>query len=561
MADTTENENQDSQNTAGAVADETAPAETKPKARTSRRASTSKAVSTDSGEELEVKAEKKPVKRTRVSAVSHVSAATEESGAPEPEQSKADAASSADAADSAEEAPAQKTTPAARRTRSRSRSKEEDNGADKQEAEAQPAAEESAAPAERNGDSRNDRNNNRSRFRDRKRKGGNADDADPEISEDDVLIPVAGILDILENYAFVRTTGYLPGQSDVYVSLGQVKKYNLRKGDAVVGAIRQPREGEQQGRQKYNALVRVDSINGLSPEAVDERADFTKLTALYPDEALRLETDRSNTTGRLLDLFAPLGKGQRGLVVAPPKSGRTSLIKSIAHSISENNPEVHLMLILIDERPEEVTELQRTIRGEIVASTFDRVAEDHVSIAELAVERAKRLVELGHDVVILLDSLTRLGRAYNLTSSNSGKLLAGGVDTTALYPAKRLFASARNIEDGGSLTIVATALSETGSRTDEVILEEFQDTANYELVLDRSIAQKRVFPAVRLLESGAKKEETLLGEDELKVSWGIRREFADREPRAAVESILVSLNETANNAEFVQKTLKSLPTD
>ncbi|WP_314139632.1 transcription termination factor Rho, partial [uncultured Plantibacter sp.] len=307
----------------------------------------------------------------------------------------------------------------------------------------------------------------RSRYRDRKRRGSvQNDDVEPEIAEDDVLIPVAGILDVLDNYAFVRTSGYLPGTNDVYVSLGQVKKYHLRKGDAVVGAIRQPRDNDSSSRQKYNAIVKVDSVNGLSVDEAGARVEFGKLTPLYPQERLRLETEQTKLTQRIIDLVAPIGKGQRGLIVAPPKAGKTIVLQQIANAISINNPEVHLMVVLVDERPEEVTDMQRTVKGEVIASTFDRPAEDHTTVAELAIERAKRLVELGHDVVVLLDSITRLGRAYNLAAPASGRILSGGVDAAALYPPKRFFGAARNIENGGSLTILATALVETGSKMD-----------------------------------------------------------------------------------------------
>ena len=299
-----------------------------------------------------------------------------------------------------------------------------------------------------------------------KRRGGTQteDEFETEITEDDVLIPIAGVLDVLDNYAFVRTTGYLPGQQDVYVSLGQVKKYNLRKGDAVVGAIKQPREGEQQGRQKYNALVKVDSVNGLSVEDAATRVEFSKLTPLYPQDRLRLETAPEKLTQRIIDLVAPIGKGQRGLIVAPPKAGKTIVLQQIANAIAQNNPEAHLMVVLVDERPEEVTDMQRTVKGEVIASTFDRPAEDHTTVAELAIERAKRLVELGRDVVVLLDSITRLGRAYNVSAPTSGRVLSGGVDASALYPPKRFFGAARNIENGGSLTIRSAPCSTSSRR-------------------------------------------------------------------------------------------------
>ncbi|MGO4689262.1 transcription termination factor Rho [Glaciibacter sp. 2TAF33] len=402
---------------------------------------------------------------------------------------------------------------------------------------------------------------NRNRYRDRKRRGGNVgEDFEPELSDDDVLIPVAGILDVLDNYAFVRTSGYLPGASDVYVSLGQVKKYNLRKGDAVVGSIRQPREGDQSGRQKYNAIVKVDSINGLTVEEAATRVEFQKLTPLYPQERLRLETESGKLTQRIIDLVAPIGKGQRGLIVAPPKAGKTIVMQQIANAISINNPEVHLMVVLVDERPEEVTDMQRTVKGEVIASTFDRPAEDHTTVAELAIERAKRLVELGHDVVVLLDSITRLGRAYNLAAPASGRILSGGVDASALYPPKRFFGAARNIENGGSLTILASALVETGSKMDEVIFEEFKGTGNMELRLSRQLADKRIFPAVDVNASGTRREEMLMSTDEVKITWKLRRALAGLDQQQALEAILGRLKETSSNVEFLMQVQKSMPT-
>ena len=415
---------------------------------------------------------------------------------------------------------------------------------------------------ERRGGGRNSRNRNRYRDRDRGRRGGNGNDreeAEPEISPDDVLISVAGILDVLENYAFVRTSGYLPGPNDVYVSLGQVKKYGLRKGDAVVGAIRQPREGEGQGRQKFNALVRVDSVNGLDQDASTERVEFGKLTPLYPQTRLRLETEANKLSTRIIDLVAPIGKGQRGLIVSPPKAGKTLVLQAIANAIATNNPEVHLMVVLVDERPEEVTDMQRTVKGEVIASTFDRPAEDHTTVAELAIERAKRLVELGHDVVVLLDSITRLGRAYNLSAPASGRILSGGVDSSALYPPKRFFGAARNIEDGGSLTILATALVETGSKMDEVIFEEFKGTGNMELRLSRALADKRIFPAVDLNASGTRREEMLMNPDETKIIWKLRRALAGLEQQQALELVLNRLKETSSNVEFLMQVQKSMP--
>jgi len=408
------------------------------------------------------------------------------------------------------------------------------------------------------------RGRGRNRYRDRgdRRRGVNGNDreeAEPEISPDDVLVPVAGILDVLDNYAFVRTTGYLPGPNDVYVSLGQVKKYGLRKGDAVVGAIRQPREGEGVGRQKFNAIVRIDSVNGLTIEQAQTRVEFGKLTPLYPQTRLRLETESNKLSTRIIDLVSPIGKGQRGLIVSPPKAGKTLVLQAIANAIAQNNPEVHLMVVLVDERPEEVTDMQRTVKGEVIASTFDRPAEDHTTVAELAIERAKRLVELGHDVVVLLDSITRLGRAYNLSAPASGRILSGGVDSSALYPPKRFFGAARNIEDGGSLTILATALVETGSKMDEVIFEEFKGTGNMELRLSRSLADKRIFPAVDVNASGTRREEILMAPDETKIIWKLRRALAGLEQQQALELVLNRLKETSSNVEFLMQVQKSMP--
>jgi transcription termination factor Rho len=400
----------------------------------------------------------------------------------------------------------------------------------------------------------------RNRDRNRNRRGGNVDELEPELSDDDVLIPIAGILDVLDNYAFVRTTGYLPGPSDVYVSLGQVKKYNLRKGDAVVGAIRQPRDGDQgSGRQKYNAIVKIDSINGQSIDEAADRVDFGKLTPIYPNERLRLETSPEKLSTRIIDLIAPIGKGQRGLIVAPPKAGKTLILQAIAKAIAENNPEVHIMVVLVDERPEEVTDMQRSVKGEVIASTFDRPAEDHTTVAELAIERAKRLVELGNDVVVLLDSITRLGRAYNLASPASGRILSGGVDASALYPPKRFFGAARNIEGGGSLTILATALVETGSKMDEVIFEEFKGTGNMELRLSRALADKRIFPAVDIYASSTRREEELLSPDEVKITWRLRRALAGLELQQQLEVVLSKLKETGSNVEFLVQIQQSLP--
>jgi len=400
---------------------------------------------------------------------------------------------------------------------------------------------------------------NRDRFRNRnRRRGERGGDTEPVITEDDVLIPIAGILDVLDNYAFIRTTGYLPGSNDVYVSLSQVRKHGLRKGDVIEGAVRQPREGER--REKFNALVRLDKINGLDPEESRARPEFAKLVPLYPQERLRLESDPANLTTRIIDLIAPIGKGQRGLIVSPSKAGKTLILQAIANAITKNNPECHLMVVLVDERPEEVTDMQRTVKGEVIYSTFDRPSEDHTTVAELAIERAKRLAEMGHDVVVLLDSITRLGRAYNLSAPASGRIMSGGVDSTALYPPKRFFGAARNIEHGGSVTILATALIETGSRADEVIFEEFKGTGNMELRLRRELADKRIFPAVDVDASGTRKEDLLLTPDELKIVWQLRRVLHALEPQQALEVLMDRMKGTKSNAEFllqVQKTTVS----
>jgi transcription termination factor Rho len=397
----------------------------------------------------------------------------------------------------------------------------------------------------------------RDRFRNRNRRRGDRPGSEPEtvIAEDDVLVPIAGILDVLENYAFVRTTGYLPGPNDVYVSLSQVRRHGLRKGDVIEGAVRQPRDGER--REKFNALVRLDKVNGLDPEESVRRPDFSKLVPLYPQDRLRLETDPTNMATRIIDLISPIGKGQRGLIVSPPKAGKTMILQAIANAITKNNPECHLMVVLVDERPEEVTDMQRTVKGEVIHSTFDNPADAHTTVAELAIERAKRLVEMGHDVVVLLDSITRLGRAYNQAAPASGRILSGGVDSTALYPPKRFFGAARNIENGGSLTILATALIETGSRMDEVIFEEFKGTGNMELRLRRELADKRLFPAVDVDASSTRKEEILLAPDELKIVWQLRRVLHALEPQQALELLMEQMRKTRSNAEFLMQVQKT----
>jgi transcription termination factor Rho len=456
----------------------------------------------------------------------------------------------------------------------------ERNGADRTVSDRGERAERNGNGADRNGE-RADRNGRvqvterhddeeetggrrgrRSRFRDRRRgrgdRGTDTANGEPTVSEDDVLVQIAGIVDILDNYAFIRTSGYLAGPNDVYVSMAQIKRYGLRRGDAVTGYVRAPREGEQR-RDKYNPLVRLETINGMDPEEAKNRPEFYKLTPLYPQERLRLETEPHILTTRVIDLVMPIGKGQRALIVSPPKAGKTMIQQAIANAITRNNPECHLMVVLVDERPEEVTDMQRSVKGEVIASTFDRPPQDHTTVAELAIERAKRLVELGHDVVVLLDSITRLGRAYNLAAPASGRILSGGIDSTALYPPKRFLGAARNIENGGSLTIIANALVETGSMMDTVIFEEFKGTGNAELKLDRKIAEKRVFPAVDIDGSGTRKEELLLAPEEYAIMIKLRKVLASLEPQAALDLLLDKLRQTRTNVEFLMQIAKTTP--
>jgi transcription termination factor Rho len=424
---------------------------------------------------------------------------------------------------------------------------------------------------DRQGDRQNDRQNDRQgegddqgdgssrsrrrRGRDRNRQPRN--EPDVTVLEDDVLLPAAGILDVLDNYAFVRTSGYLAGPDDVYLSMSMVRKFGLRRGDALVGQVRQPREGER--KEKFNPMVRIDTVNGADPESAKTRVDFDKLTPLYPSERLRLETEPTNMIGRVIDLAAPVGKGQRGLIVSPAKAGKTMVMQSIANSITTNNPECHLMVVLVDERPEEVTDFQRSVNGEVISSTFDRPASDHTMVAELAIERAKRLVELGHDVVVLLDGITRLGRAYNLSAPASGRILSGGVDSAALYPPKKFFGAARNIENGGSLTILATALIESGSKMDEVIFEEFKGTGNMEIRLRRDFADKRLFPAIDVIASGTRREELLLSEEEMSIVWKLRRLLGSLDGQQALELLLERLRKSQTNIEFLMQVQRTTP--
>ncbi|HWJ07860.1 MAG TPA: transcription termination factor Rho [Nocardioides sp.] len=398
------------------------------------------------------------------------------------------------------------------------------------------------------------RRNRRRRGRDRDRPTRAGREPDTEVREDDVLVPAAGILDVLDNYAFVRTSGYLAGLDDVYLSLSMVRKYGLRRGDAVVGQVRQPREGER--REKFNPMVRIDTVNGVDPEQARNRVEFDALTPVSPTDRLRLETGPDAVTGRVIDLVTPVGKGQRGLVLAPSDAGKTATVQAIANAITANNPECHLMVVLIDERPEEVTDFQRAVKGEVVASTFDRPATDHTTLAELAIERAKRLVELGHDVVVLLDGLTRLGRAYNLTAPPSGRVLPGGVDAAALYPPKKLFGAARNIDNGGSLTILATALVD-GSKMDEAVLEELTGTDNLRLHLSRELADRGLVPAVDVHASSTRREDQLLTKEEQTVLGALRSELAGKDAAAALEQLLGMVRNSTTNYELLVRLQRS----
>ncbi len=364
--------------------------------------------------------------------------------------------------------------------------------------------------------------------------------------KDDVLT-AQGILEILpDGYGFLRPFGYLPSQDDIYVSPSQIRRFDLMTGDSVSGQVRPPKDNE-----RYFALLRVEKVNGFDAEAAGQRVHFDALTPIYPTERISLELNPEQLSTRLIDLIAPIGKGQRGLIVSPPKAGKTVLLKQIANSITKNYPDVHLIVLLIDERPEEVTDMQRSVRGEVVSSTFDEPAENHVKVSEMVLERAKRLVEHKADVVILLDSITRLARAYNLVEPSSGRTLSGGVDPSALHKPKRFFGAARNIEEGGSLTILATALVETGSRMDDVIFEEFKGTGNMELILDRKLADKRVFPAIDIKRSGTRKEDLLLSKEELELMWNFRKSFANSTNGEAIEMLADSLKKTKNNKELL----------
>jgi len=358
-----------------------------------------------------------------------------------------------------------------------------------------------------------------------------------------------GILDIInDGYGFLRTNGYLQGPNDIYVSQSQIRRFNLRQGDEVYGVVRPPKSKDG---EKYNALLRIEKVNGFDPETIRKRKPFESLTPIYPSERLRLETTPNNITARIIDLIAPIGKGQRGLIVSPPKAGKTTILKDIANSVATNNPEVYIIVLLVDERPEEVTDMERSVKGEVISSTFDQPSENHIQVAEMVLQRAKRLVEHGKDVLILLDSITRLARAYNLSIPASGRVLSGGVDSTALFPPKRFFGAARNIEFGGSLTILATALIDTGSRMDEVIFEEFKGTGNMEINLDRKLADKRIFPAIDITRSGTRKEELLMDEEEANLVWKLRRIIHEKDPEVAIEQLIDYMRKTKTNRDFL----------
>lgn len=414
-----------------------------------------------------------------------------------------------------------------------------------------------------NGGGRRNRRNRRNR-RGRDRDGGGNGGNDLQIREGDEVQVVGGILEVVDNnVAFLRTTGYRAASSDVFVNNNLVRRLGLRSGDALTGKVKVSgpthTHGNGRNRRKYNQLVEVDTVNGLDPSTAKDRPDFSKLTPLYPNQRLRLETDPKILTTRVIDLIMPIGKGQRALIVSPPKAGKTTILQNIANAIATNNPECYLMVVLVDERPEEVTDMQRSVNGEVIASTFDRPPLEHTSVAELAIERAKRLVEQGKDVVVLLDSITRLGRAYNNSSPASGRILSGGVDSNALYPPKRFLGAARNIENGGSLTIIATAMVETGSTGDTVIFEEFKGTGNAELKLDRAISERRIFPAVDVNPSGTRKDELLLVPEEARIMTKLRRILSGLDSFAAIDLLIKQLKKTRSNGEFLMQVASSAP--
>jgi transcription termination factor Rho len=430
---------------------------------------------------------------------------------------------------------------------------------DRREGDRGPGRDRDAGPVrEREGGPPRDREGGRRRpsREERRRQREERRQREIEMREEEIATaPTAtGLLDVLpEGYGFLRTSGFLPGPQDIYVSLSQVRRFMLRKGDTVTGKVRAPKDNE-----KYYALLQIDTVNGVDPETAKARPVFEKLTPLFPHDRFRLETGPTDVTGRIVDMVAPIGKGQRGMVVSPPKAGKTTVLKNIASGIISSAPETHVIVLLVDERPEEVTDWQRTVTAaEVVYSTFDKPPDQHIQVTELVLERAKRLAEMGKDVAIILDSITRLARAYNLAAPASGKILSGGIDSTALYPPRRFFGAARNIEEGGSLTIIASALVETGSRMDEGIFEEFKGTGNMELRLDRQMAEKRLFPAINVEASGTRKEELLLPTEELALVWRLRRVLHALEPGAALELLTDKIRQTKSNEQFLKEIAKA----
>ena len=486
-------------------------------------------------------------------------------------------ASNPQAVKNSDAAPAEENKPKSNRNpRGKRPSKKEDQGAEAATESKTSSKGEEAAPAEakqenNGGNDRNKRDNHRQNGQQQKNRSNNNNNnnknnnrhdkknsnfdkdlknryKEPEF-EFDSIITSEGVLDIMsDGYGFLRSSdyNYLSSPDDIYVSQSQIRLFGLKTGDTVLGSIRPPKEGE-----KYFPLIKVNKINGLDPQVVRDRVSFEHLTPLFPKEKFDLAEKQSTLSTRIMDLFAPIGKGQRGMIVSQPKTGKTMLLKDIANAIAANHPEVYQIILLIDERPEEVTDMQRNVRGEVVASTFDKEATEHVRVANIVIEKAKRLVECGHDVVILLDSITRLARAYNTVQPASGKVLSGGVDANALHKPKRFFGAARNIENGGSLTIIATALTETGSKMDEVIFEEFKGTGNMELQLDRRIANRRIFPAIDLISSSTRRDDLLLGDNAIQRMWIMRKYLADMNPVEAMEFMEQRMKQTRNNEEFL----------
>ncbi|WP_257202395.1 transcription termination factor Rho [Corynebacterium cystitidis] len=515
-------------------------------------------------------AEKKPRRATRPTGAAD---ATQEKGAADVAQEKSDSSGNDNKGEQRYE-----SRSAARRARryrarhnndqpdqhDRDRDKDRDSDRDKDEQDEYQDRDNNRDNNRDGGDRRGRRGRRNRRGRNQDNRGGNDNNQQNQELDPAELQEVGGILDIVDhNAAFIRTTGYKASQNDVFVPNNLVRQFGMRSGDAVIGQVRANGQNQSHGhgrnRKRFNKLVRVDSVNGQQPDQVKDRPEFHKLTPLYPNQRLRLETEPNILTTRVIDLVMPIGKGQRALIVSPPKAGKTTILQNMANAISTNNPECYLMVVLVDERPEEVTDMQRSVKGEVIASTFDRPPSEHTAVAELAIERAKRLVEMGQDVVVLLDSITRLGRAYNNSSPASGRILSGGVDSNALYPPKRFLGAARNIEEGGSLTIVATAMVETGSAGDTVIFEEFKGTGNAELKLDRKIAERRVFPAVDVNPSGTRKDELLLVPEEARIMHKLRRILSALDSQAAIDLLIKQLKKTNSNGEFLMQIAQSAP--